>query len=49
MPMLDAGVRQTIGAIIKAAGLKWMSEPIAEILGRQFRMSWNTNKNLPMK
>lgn len=49
MPMLDAGVRQTIGAFIKAAGLKWKSEPIAEILGRQFRMSWNTNKNLPMK
>ena len=44
--MLDAGVRQTIGAIIKAARLKWKSEPTAEILGQQFRMSWDTNKNL---
>ena len=42
----DASVTETIGAFIKAAGLKWKSEPIAEILGRQFRMSWNTNKNL---
>ena len=42
----DAGVTETIGAFIKAAGLKWKSEPTAEILGQQFRMSWDTNKNL---
>lgn len=42
----DAGVMETIGAFIKAAGLKWNSEPTAEILGQQFRMSWDTNKNL---
>ena len=42
----DAGVTETIGAFIKAAGLKWNSEPTAEILGQQFRMSWDTNKNL---
>ena len=42
----DAGVRETIGSFIKAAGLKWKSEPNAESLGRQYRMSWDTNKNL---
>lgn len=42
----DAGVTETIGAFIKAAGLKWKSEPSAETLGQQFRMSWDTNKNL---
>ena len=42
----DAGFTETIGAFIKAAGLKWNSEPTAEILGQQFRMSWDTNKNL---
>ena len=42
----DAGVTETIGAFIKASGLKWKSEPTAEILGQQFRMSWDTNKNL---
>lgn len=42
----DAGVTKTIGAFIKAAGLKWKSEPSAETLGQQFRMSWDTNKNL---
>ena len=35
----DAGITETIGAFIKAAGLKWKSEPTAEILGQQFRMS----------
>ena len=42
----DAGVKETIAAFIKTAGLKWKSEPTAEILGQQFRMSWDTNKNL---
>lgn len=42
----DAGVTETIGAFIKAAGLKWKSEPSAETLGKQFRISWDTNKNL---
>lgn len=42
----DAGVTETIGAFIKAAGLKWKSEPTAEILGRQYRMLWDTNKDL---
>ena len=42
----DAGVREAIGSYIKAAGLKWNSEPTAGILGQQFRMSWDTNKNL---
>ena len=42
----DAGVTETIGAFIKAVGLKWKSEPTAEILGQQFRMSWDMNKNL---
>ncbi len=42
----DAGVTETIGSFIKAAGLKWKSEPSAEILGQQFRMSWDTNKKL---
>ena len=42
----DAGVTETIGAFIKAAGLKWKGEPSAETLGQQFRMSWDTNKNL---
>lgn len=42
----DAGVRETISSFIKAAGLKWKSEPTAETLGKQFRMSWDTNKNL---
>jgi len=42
----DAGVKETIGCFIKAAGLKWKSEPSAETLGQQFRMLWDTNKNL---
>lgn len=42
----DAGVTETIGAFIKTAGLKWKSEPSAETLGKQFRISWDTNKNL---
>ena len=42
----DAGVRETIGSFIKAARLKWKSEPSAENLGQQYRMSWDTNKNL---
>lgn len=42
----DAGVKETIGSFIKAAGLKWKSEPNAESLGRQYRMSWDANKNL---
>ena len=42
----DAGVTETIGSFIKAAGLKWKSEPNAESLGRQYRMLWDTNKNL---
>lgn len=42
----DAGVKETIGSFIKATGLKWKSEQSAEILGQQFRMSWDTNKNL---
>ena len=42
MPVLGV----SIGVVIKAARLKWKSEPTAEILGQQFRMSWNTNKNL---
>ena len=41
-----AGVTETIGTFIKATGLKWKSEPTAEIVGRQFRMLWDTNKNL---
>lgn len=42
----DAGVKETIGNFIKASGLKWKSEPTAEILGRQYRMLWDTNKDL---
>lgn len=42
----DAGVTETIGSFIKAAGLKWKSEPNAESLGRQYRMLWDTNKDL---
>lgn len=42
----DAGVKETIGNFIKASGLKWKSEPTAEILGRQYRMLWDTSKNL---
>lgn len=42
----DAGVKETIGNFIKATGLKWKSEPTAEILGRQYRMLWDTNKDL---
>ena len=42
----DAGVKETIDTFIKATGLKWKSEPNAETLGRQYRMSWDTNKNL---
>ena len=42
----DAGVTETIGAFIKAAKLKWKSDPSAETLGQQFRMSWDTNENL---
>ena len=42
----DTGITEPIAAFIKAAGLKWKSEPTAEILGQQFRMSWDTNKNL---
>lgn len=40
----DAGVKETIGSFIKATGLKWKSEPTTEILGRQYRMLWDTNK-----
>ena len=42
----DAGVKETIGSFIKATGLKWKSEPTTEILGRQYRMLWDTNKDL---
>lgn len=42
----NAGVKETIGNFIKASGLKWKSEPTAEILGRQYRMLWDTNKDL---
>lgn len=42
----DAGVKETIGNFIKASGLKWKSEPTTEILGRQYRMLWDTNKDL---
>ena len=42
----DAGVKEAIGNFIKASGLKWKSEPTAEILGRQYRMLWDTNKDL---
>ncbi len=45
----DAGVKETIGNFIKASGLKWKSEPTAEILGRQYRMLWDTNKDLSNK
>lgn len=42
----DAGVKETIGSFVKAAGLKWKSEPTAEILGQQYRMSWDANRDL---
>ena len=42
----DAGVTETIGTFIKTAGSKWKSEPTAEILGRRYRILWDTNKNL---
>ena len=42
----NAGVKETVGNFIKASGLKWKSEPTAEILGRQYRMLWDTNKDL---
>ena len=42
----DAGVRETINNFIKASRLKWKSEPTAESLGRQYRMLWDTNKNM---
>lgn len=42
----NAGVKETLEGIIKASGLKWKRTPTAESFGQQYRMSWDSNKNL---
>lgn len=43
----EAGVKETIDGIIKASGLKWKGgKPTAESIGQNFRMTWDSNKNL---
>ena len=42
----NAGVRETIDGIVKASGLKWKQTPTAESFGRQYRMSWDSNRDL---
>ena len=43
----EAGVKETIDGIIKASGLTWKGgKPTAESIGQNFRMTWDSNKNL---
>lgn len=42
----NAGVRETIDGIVKTSGLKWKQTPTAESFGRQYRMSWDSNRDL---
>ena len=42
----EAGARETIDGIVKASGLKWKRTPTAESFGQQYRMSWDSNRNL---
>lgn len=43
----EAGVKETINGIIKASGLKWKGgKPTAESIGQNFRMTWDSNRNL---
>ena len=43
----EAGVKETIDGIIKASGLKWKGgKPTAESIGQNFRMTWDSNRNL---
>lgn len=42
----EAGAKETIESIVKASGLKWKQTPTAESFGQQYRMSWDSNRNL---
>ena len=42
----EAGVKETIAAILKATGLKWKGMPSAEDIGINFRRTWDSEKNL---
>ena len=42
----EAGAKETIDGIVKASGLKWKQTPTAESFGQQYRMSWDSNRNL---
>ncbi|MBQ0072901.1 MAG: hypothetical protein KBT34_01760 [Prevotella sp.] len=42
----EAGAKETIESVVKASGLKWKQTPTAESFGQQYRMSWDSNRNL---
>lgn len=43
----EAGVKETIDGVIKASGMKWKGgKPTADSIGQNFRMTWDSNKNL---